>query len=1510
MKKIATLFTTVFIISVLVLAGCGGATNDDVPTPSKAVEITTTVTDLEIGKYDVADKNYTSYFAIKDNGVSLAVRKEYVDASAVLPVPGEYFVICRYKNEQASIKVTVRRPEITLTAKTERVTLKKRQVDGYDYAAHFTLIEDGHEIALPSECVHSGVKAEEGDYEVTATFDGVSATLKVRVERPIYELTASPAEIELTDRETEGYDYAAHFTMVEDGEQITVTADMLEGEVLPVKGVYVLTLKAGFYSAKLTVKVVHIEDVEAYACYKSYDLTKEQAETFDFTRLFTLFVQGKAQPVTESMLDLSALENASEGDECAVVFSFTHGDVTVEKSVLVRIVAPPEVRITAKNVETYPNSGVIDLKSLFTLYIGDEIVPVTANMIEGSVDYSKVGENAITLSYGGKSATAIVTVRMGVAVQSPGVVKIKKGTNKQTYDFIGDFAVRVNGVSFSLIPEEYFTGLEEVDFNVPGRYEVTLSVPYCTTPPDVWSNTVKFDYAEYTLVYEVVERFYTVERINSVVNLPEGTTEYNVFSNVSVHINGIKQTLTERADWVDAITCYARSESEIDFSFAGEQRVRVAVYPDGAENQPVYVEYTVVVASSVKIYAFDRVVFTGATLRAEDLFEITDRDKTVESDYNMIEGKADVFAPGVYVLTLTYKNVSCECRVAVIDRTVQGGYFTGIMRTADNEYDDNYYEGEEDWGVEEDQPSIAPGDRADNMIVDEKGGITVDGRKATMKSAISESHLLIGLGTFDYDLFYEDGVVALVPVNTHKISFTNELRPLVYFSSDKYEYEDTLIVNSSSDHVIKMTYPAYTLEIFKLKNKASGEKICFGLKTELVERTSFDSYYEVSWGKVELSLSGEAVGASGNAVFDGKKYSFTMVDVKTAKIDKADAVKQYAGMTFTGVVDGKTAVLSADSYENFEYLVGGKTVASMGNYDIVQLKGSGADYDLKTVFLLGNGDNKQSPFSYKFSVNPEDKTFKLLPRDRYFGRYDSDNAYVFLDGYGTGYISFNKKYYSKTRLKYEVGAGEVTLTYLDTEPSFAYGTGASLIFDAFGNVLTPLAFEGIDFADKTFENSFITDGAIVRAKSFVMGAEPSLSAEAKFFEGIEIITKDGVLSEAEKRKCVDVSTISFTTPGFYRYTITASLNGQPTVATYALQILENKYEGNALATALGKGALTGYFLSLDRFGRITLDCGGMTFVGLATIDGNAIKATARSLDGGKIIIEATAVRDGLVKATTFGTVVIEDYFTAGDTAVIGGKNFVLRAVTALGKTTYFLSGEKTLIGNEAEVTLIEGKAVTENGAIVCVTANGKQTFVRLDKWGDVEKGVIFAGSERGEYAIEQGSLVLDGFGNATLLQQKYAYIVSGDKAALSDDKNVAVAVVKLNFADKAAERIDYRTDNTLVEGKTYTASYTFVYENEAYLASTAIKFGANGKAIISSQSSDFEEGEYASVYKPDFVGEASYSVQNGVITITAGKYTFTLNVRNVLTPVSLELIGTTQSENSQGYMSIGTLFNV
>lgn len=217
-------------------------------------------------------------------------------------------------------------------------------------------------------------------------------------------------------------------------------------------------------------------------------------------------------------------------------------------------------------------------------------------------------------------------------------------------------------------------------------------------------------------------------------------------------------------------------------------------------------------------------------------------------------------------------------------------------------------------------------------------------------------------------------------------------------------------------------------------------------------------------------------------------------------------------------MDGKDAVLAADNHEGFEYLVDGKTVKVLSSYEMSAEKGGGSDYANKTVFMFGIGSASESPFSYKFKVDPENKTFALLQRDEYFGKYVSDNMYIFLDGYGTGFISFDSKSYSKTRIRYEVKAGELIVTYFDVLPSFAYGESASFVFDTFGNVLTVRNIEGMNAEGIIFENAFITDGAIVRVKNDVMGAEASLAAEARFFAGIEIITADGTLSEAEKQQ--------------------------------------------------------------------------------------------------------------------------------------------------------------------------------------------------------------------------------------------------------------------------------------------------------------------------------------------------------------------------------------------------------
>ena len=61
------------------------------------------------------------------------------------------------------------------------------------------------------------------------------------------------------------------------------------------------------------------------------------------------------------------------------------------------------------------------------------------------------------------------------------------------------------------------------------------------------------------------------------------------------------------------------------------------------------------------------------------------------------------------------------------------------------------------------------------------------------------------------------------------------------------------------------------------------------------------------------------------------------------------------------------------------------------------------------------------------------------------------------------------------------------------------------------------------------------------------------------YSNIEIITKDGELTETEKAKLIDTSRIRFNTPGFYQMTITINVNGQNVTSYYAVQILEAIY---------------------------------------------------------------------------------------------------------------------------------------------------------------------------------------------------------------------------------------------------------------------------------------------------------------------------------------------------------------
>ena len=58
----------------------------------------------------------------------------------------------------------------------------------------------------------------------------------------------------------------------------------------------------------------------------------------------------------------------------------------------------------------------------------------------------------------------------------------------------------------------------------------------------------------------------------------------------------------------------------IDFNKPGNQKVEIAVYVNGPENDPVYVTYEVSIATDLVVEAFDKVIYTQETLYTRDLF--------------------------------------------------------------------------------------------------------------------------------------------------------------------------------------------------------------------------------------------------------------------------------------------------------------------------------------------------------------------------------------------------------------------------------------------------------------------------------------------------------------------------------------------------------------------------------------------------------------------------------------------------------------------------------------------------------------------------------------------------------------------------------------------------------------------------------------------------------------------------------------------------------------------------
>lgn len=1578
MKK-RLLIAGLILILALAFIACEKKPDDGGNTPdpvSPVIQIISKQNTVEIKDEDVENYDFCALFEIYENGAQVTVESSYIDKSKVPTGFGTGEVTCYYKGKTLSVTVNVSTTVYELSVAKNRVELLDADVKGYDFLVLFTATKDGEPQEITADMVVSTVKPSLGEYLFTVNYHGKTKSVAVIVDNGVTVETTKNS-IKLDDRNIAGYDYKKVFVITTRGKytevkdeyidkshltfdggyvectyegktaRIIVEANVLDYKIVKtrdtltlhtsvaekydylglfvcyVNGVreeitkdnLVLGVKAtpGTYTVKaifgreeavVTVTITAEHVIEAIPAYYPLTVRAEDIESHDFKEDFWLFVDEFDAGTDILEVDVSNLIGAQAGETKTITVTVRVENTTYTQTFEVMVLSDAIPVITAKNVVTYPNSSPIDKKTLFTITEDGKNVPVTDDMIGGDINYSKEGKNEITLTYKGKTAVSVVELKRGVVINVvKDTVLIKKGTDKDAYDFSSDFEVMVNGIRFNDL--ERYIDVSEVDFNQEGEYTATITVKYRKNQFSVAKTTE-------SVTYKVAKDAFEIGVKEENVVLPIGAASYDFASNVRVIKNGVKQNLTSNPEWTDGLTVYYKLISAPDFTVAGTHEVVLEVYPYGEDGEKVTVRYNLTCYAGIIIKGTDKAVFSGKTITPRDIFEITDNGEEVYPTYEMLEGKVDVHTPGVYVVKISYKRLEAESRIVVIDSAMKGEYKTGLFTIYKEAFEDS------EGYIIEGEAARPVGD----MRISESGEITVEGKKAEILGAIDEKTMIIKIVNNEFTLHYENGIIVLDPDNSRRMQFTNDRRPLVYFNKAIWQIEKKLTVNTSDTHVLQNTYKSCSIDTFLLKSeKDESVTKWYGLMVKLLEKGSADTIYKVTYGNVTYADGFKCdKGEESELTFDGEKYVFNVneKDDTVAKI-KANAVtsKKYSNKTFTCMVDGRTATLMFDNNEKCTYITkNGKEIngAQAGN----DTPNAYYDYEADVVFVYSY--EKGNFYSSKFVLDLKNNTFTIAQRDELYGYYVFDNKFLFIDGYGTGHISYNNASYVTAQVRYERFGSELIVTAFNYAPSYGGDTEVTFYVSDLLNLLTVKESSGVLLGGAQFVNELIGDGALVTMGSYIFNAGTSTNT---ILEQITIITKDGELDLEAKKNCVDVTKINVNGNNeFCQFTVTLTVGGKEVVSYYAVEYRQSKNlcNGKELAVDYGSGiGISTTSLCLDGFGNAKLVYGETIYLGSVTaMDDNSFVAKVRSDKGAFISLKGEKKADMIMTVTATGDVGFRESFLLPGTnkpEIIGSASCVLRRIVKGAQTKYFLAANSADVGSEAEVTIISGTDINEAGTVVKLSANGKEYYVKIKEWGNATGGLTEADKLIGTYKADgKPDLVLDGFGKARLGDEEGEYVINAHSAITFKNADKFLVFVIRN---KTYAEYDIEIDIGILARRTFTHTYSFVCGDSegVYTAETTFVFLSTGKVIVKSTSADHDQDcENRDLYKPSFVTseekEGVYIVSRDTVTITVGETTFVFSINDVTEATALKCESTTLESGTHGFFNAGTTFTL
>lgn len=1391
-----------------------------------------TIKDVEVKTYD-----YTCLFTLTINGNITEVKKEYIDASNVLPAPDTYTVTCEYGGSSAKVWVEVTETPFVASALEDEVNVYVGAVNEFEPKALFAITLGGEEVEVTDDMITGEVKPEVGDYEIKLSIGSRKASVIVHVvNEHVIKIGSAYSEIDIAPEDVSSYDFINDFYIYEDGKSVEVNSENVTLDTSALTGaaigdkceISVSYVPADGKGGATKTVIVNVTAVGSIAI-KVLNAEVFESDTLDLTSLFEITDNGEEIEVTDDMI--SGFVDFGNSDECKITLTYKN----IRRTATVKKIKGISIRYAAGeivSVKKGENKGAYDFAGDFEVYIdGIRFYGIAGWIDTNNVNFDAIGvyDAILTVKYNDASifgkpqfaATKTKTIKYNVV---PNVYDLKL-TEKTVeleagsadYDVLSNIELSVNGYRQSFTANRgevnmvttYYEIVSAPDLTVTGSHKVTINLYVYGLGYDSVT-------AEYTIIVKNGIKIYSEDKAVFTGETLYAPDLFRVYENGKA-VNVTPDMISGR------INPFVAGSYVLTVEYKGVTRsATVSVIPS---------DYVGDYQTADKTIAKDSV-------EGEDGDVAEDEKPSVEIGDMEIGRDMSIFVHGVKAENVTLTDYGFDFMLGT--NAHEAHFENGVCVIIPlNELKLSYYD--------------------DNRPL-------VYFKRGTWAIADSVSVHYSKEGKSVYSLTYSGYSIFLYKVRNLE---TNEL---CWFAIQvKLEYK------TSADTVYSVNYGFIDLPA-DFSSKTIGAAGDFELNGSRYVFT----ISERGTGKInKTDTTAPFANKSFTGMFDGKAATLSLGN------------EHQPTLTVGGIK--KFSMNTSEFHPKYNYYSTDEGYYILYGYEVVTFD---KKYNTKTISYSTDlfieekdGDTESvtvTPFSYKFLFDVDNGTFTLAERDEYFGLYkNGEGRFVFLDGYGNGIIDTTKDSIGQYGFTYTAKNSLITVVYDDPSNKLSQKRGVFSI-DAFGNVLYAQSC-GKEFEKgDALTNAYITSGAAVTLSRSVFH-----KGETKddIINAVKIVTKDGEYSlTAKKQKVtvngkqvaiVDVSKISTGNAGFYLLEINLKLDGASSVSTkrFAVQVLDEVLpagEGFARNYGYSISGLTSF--ALNTFGEAEFVVGGVSYTGYATVADGKLYAKLTAAYKGTVSITGEINDDEILTlqiVTADGTLLLEHY-SVGTVLYAGNGELIIRSFATSKGNVFYISSALSVLGDKVTIKTTDGEDVSaiSVGSVVAFTYDGKNYVLRVAALGDEKNGLEISDLLEGEYEDLSGrgeTLTLDGYGSGVLNGTRGTYYVynetdNGKRLVFTTTSGTLIKLLIGTGGDKLGKFVSY---GEVAEKDLSGKSYTGDVGDYEITATVTMKFEDNGKVTLSYSSSDDSPA-------PDYAGTGTYAVTNGEIVISVKGYVITL----------------------------------